>query len=153
MINYYEGSTLEEVRAYRELESETFDFGEGEMRIEGWYGSEDAYYEMALEDEEYENDFEEEYLNKKKRKKLSQKEINSKNYHNKFKNRTKLKKLNNYRWYLVRTAENGTLHRCYRGSGSKYLKKISNKKVRKYDGLNRKNCDYRRVFDFWYSLF
>lgn len=35
---FYEGCTIEEIRAYRELESETFDFGEGEMKIDGWYG-------------------------------------------------------------------------------------------------------------------
>ena len=50
---FYEGCTLDEIRAYRELESETFDFGEGNMKIEGIYGSEDAYYEMSLPEECY----------------------------------------------------------------------------------------------------
>ena len=33
---YYEGCTFDEIRAYRDLESETFDFGEGEMDIDGY---------------------------------------------------------------------------------------------------------------------
>lgn len=41
--------------------------------------------------------------------------------------------------------------RGYRGQLSKYLKKLSNKKVRKYDGDIRNN-KYRRIFDFWWSL-
>ena len=45
---FYEECTLNEIRAQRNLESEIFDFGEGEMEIEGWYGSEDAYLSMSL---------------------------------------------------------------------------------------------------------
>ena len=53
-ILFYEGCTVEEIEAYRDLESATFDFGEGSMKIEGWYGSEDAYYEMDIQNH-YEN--------------------------------------------------------------------------------------------------
>ena len=48
---FYEGCTIDEIRAYRELEDETFNFGEGDMRIEGWYGFEDVYYKMCLPEE------------------------------------------------------------------------------------------------------
>lgn len=46
------------------------------------------------------------------------------------------------------------LTRCYRGKRSKFLKKVSNKRVRVYKGeLKGKNCDYRRVFNFWWELY
>ena len=40
---FYEGCTIEEIKAFRELENEVFDFGEGPMEIEGLLGSEDVY--------------------------------------------------------------------------------------------------------------
>lgn len=49
-MNYYECCNIWEILAYRDLESEVFDFGEGPMSIEGLHGSEDAYYEMAIQD-------------------------------------------------------------------------------------------------------
>jgi hypothetical protein len=42
----YEGCILEEVRIYRELQNEPFDFGSG--MIDNSNGGEEAYYEMAL---------------------------------------------------------------------------------------------------------
>ena len=49
---FYEDCTTFEVKAFRALESEVFDFGTGEMKIEGLLGSEDAYYEMDLQERE-----------------------------------------------------------------------------------------------------
>lgn len=150
---FYEGCTLNEIRAYRKLEYEIFDFGEGEMKIDGWYGSEDAYYEMSLPEEccdypEYniltQKDLEREY--KKQKQKLNR-------YVKKQIDKEKLKKLyNNGGWWTVGNL-NTHLYRCYRGSRSKYLKKLSNKKVRKSKGLSGKNNRYRKVFDYWHRLF
>ena len=46
---FYEGCTIEEILAYRELESESFNFGEGDMKMEGLLGSEDVYYRIHLQ--------------------------------------------------------------------------------------------------------
>ena len=74
---YYEGCTLDEIRAYRELEGEVFDFGEGEMKIEGWYGSEDAYYEMCLPEESGYDEYNQKYnCHKPKPKKKHKKRLN-----------------------------------------------------------------------------
>lgn len=43
--------------------------------------------------------------------------------------------------------------RLYRGSRSKYLKKLSHKKVRRYTGdLPRKGNQSNKLFDFWWEL-
>jgi hypothetical protein len=150
---FYEECTLNEIRAYRNLESEIFDFGEGEMEIEGWYGSEDAYLSMSLP--EYYDDYFE-YDN------LTQKDLENENKYKKQKlnryakkqiGKEKLKKLyNNGGWWTVGKYDTH-LRRYYRGSRSKYLKKLSNKKVRKSKGLSGKSNIYRKVFDYWYKLF
>ena len=46
---FYEDCTIEEILAYRELENETFNFGEGDMQMEGLLGSEDVYYRICLQ--------------------------------------------------------------------------------------------------------
>ena len=142
---FYEECTLNEIRAYRNLESEIFDFGEGEMEIEGWYGSEDAYLSMSLPEyydyPEYYNSINSEDKYKKQKQRLNR-------YAKKQIDKEKLKKL----YPLVNNRDN-YLYRCYRGSRSKYLKKLSNKKVRKSKGLSGKSNIYRKVFDYWYKLF
>ena len=43
--------------------------------------------------------------------------------------------------------------RIPKGSKSSYLKKVCNKKVRKYEGiLSGKNNDYRKVYDYAYNF-
>lgn len=43
--------------------------------------------------------------------------------------------------------------RFYRGKRSKYLKKLSNKKVRKYDGEISGKGGYKKLFDYWWELY
>ena len=43
--------------------------------------------------------------------------------------------------------------RLYRGSRSKFLKRRSNKKVRRYQREFPNHGGYRRVFDFWWELY
>ena len=44
--------------------------------------------------------------------------------------------------------------RYYRGQRSKYLKKISNKKIRKYKGeLPKHGSRFHKIYDFWYELY
>lgn len=54
---FYEGCTLQEVKAYRELDGKPFDFGEGLIYPSNAMGSEDAYYEMTLQDEEADREY------------------------------------------------------------------------------------------------
>lgn len=43
--------------------------------------------------------------------------------------------------------------RVYRGKRSKYLKKISNRKLRRYHGEIGGKCGYKRIFDYWWELY
>ena len=43
--------------------------------------------------------------------------------------------------------------RLYRGNRSKYLKRLSNKKIRRYKGELRNGRYCYKVFDFWYELY
>ena len=63
---FYEGCTIDEIRAFRELEGEAFDFGEGLMDMKN-AESEDAYYEMCLPEESRYDEYNYEYNYRKNR--------------------------------------------------------------------------------------
>lgn len=44
------------------------------------------------------------------------------------------------------------IRREYRGRMSKFLKKIGNRKIRRYNGDISSGCEYKRLFDFWWEL-
>jgi len=147
---FYEGCTIDEIRAYRESESEVFDFGEGEMKMDGWYGSEDAYYEMCLPEESGTNlEMDEYYCTKPRLKKRHKYRLHK--YYRKQIGKKKLEKLSKVGWWIV--SDKGTHKtRCYYSGRKTTIKKISNKKVRKYKNLGN-YANYRKVYDYWYELF
>lgn len=85
----------------------------------------------------------------------------------KYKSRIKLLARNKlHTWYAPAypVDENGDYHgdvntatyfkREYRGSRSKYLKRQSNKKLRRYKGeVFMRGGGYRKVFDFWWEMY
>ena len=42
--------------------------------------------------------------------------------------------------------------RYYTGTRSKFLRKVSNKRVRRYNKLYANYSGYRKIFDYWYIL-
>lgn len=140
---------LKEIEAYRELDGENFDFGNGLIINEMSQGSEDAYYEMDIENLNdvilyWELNNEEKETNK------SNSKLNS--HSQKVIDNRKLNHLEKISWRLV-VDKDGFKQRCYRGGRSKYLKQISNKQVRRYDKtLPSKGGAYKKVFDFWWKL-
>lgn len=139
----YEGCTVNEVLAFRELEKEVFDFGEGPMKIEGLLGSEDAYYEMYLQVYFHAYNNRDSYNVKVENNKYRRLQIG----------REKTNKLNKEcSWYVIRKCD-GYLKRDYRGKRSGYLKKEANKKVRKYKGPINNGGAYKKIYPFWYNLF
>ena len=147
---YYEECTLNEIRAYRELEGEVFDFGEGEMKIEGWYGSEDAYYEMCLPEESGYDEYNQEYnYHKHEPKKKYKKRLNQ--YERKKIDKIKLDKLSKIRWWAV--WDNGKYKsRCYLSDRRKFAKKMANKKIRQYKGDIGNGSCYRKIYDYWWEV-
>ena len=55
----------------------------------------------------------------------------------------------------LRTLLHSGLHIQYMKSSDRqqYLKRRSNRKVRKYFGLSKKGNQYRKVFEYWWTLF
>lgn len=140
---------LKEIEAYRALDGLDFDFGTGLIVNEMSYGSEDAYYEMDIQDLEEIIEYWDDYNIpvKKKRKKRTHK------YHLKQKEKEKINRLSGNSWSTVRERD-GWKQRCYRGGRSAFLKKQSNKKVRRYiRGLPSKGNTHKRIYDFWWLLY
>lgn len=151
---FYEGCTAEEIEAYRDLESATFDFGEGNMKIEGWYGSEDAYYEMDIQNH-YENQLDDYISNNF----TSEEDINfnrlswRNNQHYKMMiDKSKLDRLYDIgSWWTV--ADRGKYKiRHYVSARAKHYKKISNKSIRKYKGVIPKGNQYRKLYEYWWNI-
>ncbi|MCK2000592.1 hypothetical protein MZM54_04185 [[Brevibacterium] frigoritolerans] len=139
---------LNEIEAYRALDGLDFDFGTGLIVNEMSYGSEDAYYEMDIQSlEEIIEFWDEEHIPViRKRKERTHKR------YLKQKHKAKLNHLSDKSWSTVRERD-GWKQRCYRGGRSAFLKKRSNKKVRRYiGGLPPKGNTHNRIFDFWWSL-
>jgi hypothetical protein len=144
---------LLEIEAYRALESETFDFGEGEMRNDGEYnlGSEDAYYEMEIQNiKDALLDLEYEHPNKQETKNNNR--LNR--YHRKKVGKRKLKKLTNYNWWSAYYDEDaGYYKRCYLSGRKGFAKRCSNKKVRKELKFPLRGSGYKKCFDYWWTVF
>lgn len=140
---------LNEINAYRELDGQDFDFGTGVIINEMCLGSEDAYYGMdirLLEDIiEYWNNYSKPKPKTKKRKN---------NYINNRKHKNKLQSMVNNHWFPVYNCEEKYAKRFYRGGGSPFLKKMSNRKIRRYKGdFEPKGNKFHRVYDFWWELY
>jgi hypothetical protein len=140
---------LIELKAYRSLDGQSFDFGTGLIINEMSYGSEDAYYEMEIQVlEELIGNWETASCsNKRKRKDKKHKRDYEK------REKIRIKKLSKYNWMLVRKRD-GWYQRTYRGKASSYLKRLSNKKIRRFKGcLPKKGNFHHKIFDFWWSLY
>lgn len=150
---FYQDCTAFEIKAYRQLENETFDFGTGEMKIEGLLGSEDAYYQITLDEMEEQRFLKElsnlviepegyeivvvKKGNSRKRKREDQKRIGS---------------LYNKTCMLV-SKEDGYYKRHYLSGKRQVLRRRSNKKVRQYKGVINNGSHYKRIYDFDWNLY
>lgn len=152
---------LQEIKAYRELESQEINFNGIVLKNTNEYslGSEDAYYEMdiqsleeALEHWDYNN-------KPKKHNKKPKTRLNK--YSRKQITKDKLLKLHKYgKWWTTHKQTNDEdkfyIIRCYIGnhknSRTTYHKKKANKKVRKYKGMLKRN-NYRKLYDYWWEIF
>ena len=150
---------LQEIQAYRELDSAEFNFNGVILRNTGEYnlGSEDAYYEMDIEALEealllHSEDFQRKlkYINKRNKKYKSR--LNK--YGRKKITQSKLKKLNQCTWWVTYYNENeGYYERCYVSGRKRYAKYCSKRKVRHRNDFALKGNGYRKVYDYWWDVF
>lgn len=148
-VIFYEECTFEEILAYRELENEYFDFGEGLMRASDGKDSEDAYYEIRTQWEE-ELQLEQEYCYLSHKPK-SERKARLNHYARKQICKIKLDRLyNEGSWWTV--CDKGTHKiRHYISPRAKHHKKYSNKKVRRTKNIGN-HGSYRKVYDYWWEV-
>lgn len=147
---FYEGCTEFEIESYRELEGEVFDFGTGQMRMEGLLGSEDAYYEMDLQEHSEIRKQSEFDTLQDTAKEPAHKE--NKMWQRKAIDQEKMRKLQERTWEFV-WDRGSHLQRSYYSRRRKVLLRVSNKKVRKYRGDLVNGSHYKRVYDLYWNLF
>lgn len=143
---------LKEIIAYRELDGQDFDFGDGSISNDMSLGSEDAYYEMDI----YSLECAIEYYEEDHRPVKKAKKQRSNKYARTRQHKDKLKEMVDRSWYPVweSYSPESFPKRYYRGQRSMYLKRLSNKKFRRYTGeVLKKGNTHRRVFDFWWELY
>jgi len=144
---------LIEIRAYKSLQNEPFDFGNG--IIENSNKSDDTYYEkQEKEIKDKLNQIEKKQEDKKIIKK--QKKEYSRYYLNK-REKNRLKNLNNQGVYLIYEIENKDtgkkyIRRYYISRAKKIAKRRANKMVRKENDFPLKGNGYKKVYDLWWEI-
>ncbi len=138
---------LKEIEAYRSLDGLSFDFGTGEI-LNNMEWSNDAYYSMDIQD--LESVIEHWDFNSGDKKRSNRKQRLHKYYRGQI-DQVKLQRLSTMTWWAVMECE-GRYKRCYIGSRTSFLKKVSNKIVRKYEGNLSNGNQYRRLFDYKWEI-
>lgn len=139
--------TYRDIEAYRYLEGQPFNFGDG-LIINESKVSEDVYHKMELyrlkDLLSYNNNDLKQHrktrLNRYERKKITQK---------------RLKKVADLYGYFIRFDEKKQIYtRRYISGVRGYAKWCSRRKIRnRYDFATYKSNSYRRLFDYWYTIF
>lgn len=149
---------LVEVKAYRDLQSEPFDFGTG-LITNDCKQSEDAYYEMIEQDLEC---WLENYLEPTLEPSLGMEKdlkIRDNRYARKCIEKKILKDLqskNVYQIYEKTDEETGNkyLKISYCSRRKRNAKKMTNRKLRQSrQAVSLRNGEYRKVFDYWWEVF
>lgn len=145
---------LAEVKAYRDLQSEPFDFGSGLITNDS-KESEDAYYEMQEQDLEELLDNIESEINEVERK--NRKRLNR--YARKQRAKRKKKRLADQGVYFVyekecRETGNKYVTQFYLTGSRKLAKRETNRKIRNSkNDFSLKGGGYRKKFDYWWTVF
>jgi hypothetical protein len=152
---------LQEIMAYRELDYEEFNFSGEPIRNTGEFklGSEDAYYEMDIQNIEdlllYWDDFSINKPNKKSKKK--QNKYDRKMYYKKVKHIRNIKNINPWCIYVYDfdTDTYRYWEKCY--AQSKDLRRIGNNTIRSMIPGKEKfplnGGGYKKVYDYWNEIF
>lgn len=149
---------LQEIRAYRELDCAEFNFDGEPIRSTGEFGSEDAYYEMDIQDIEelllYWDDF---CTNKPTKRKKKQNRYNRKMYYKKVKHLRNIKNINPWCIYVYDfdTDTYRYWEKCY--AQRRELRSIGNNTIRSMkpgkEEFPLKGGGYKKVYDYWNDIF
>jgi len=143
---------IEEFETYRNLDGDAFDFGNGLIKNDMSFGSEDVYYKITI------NSLKEllyELENKHIKQKNKKPRVNR--YKRKKITKYKLEKLYKKSWMQVYYSEKKQRYiKCYISNRKKYAKYCTNRKIRNGNSNNfkmLKSCSYRRVYDYWWNVY
>jgi len=137
-----------ELEAYRSLNGIPFDFGSGVVTDDS-KESEDVYWKMSQQDiEDCIEEFEESpQLNKRKKNHPNR-------YERKYAKRNRLEEIHKQSlhpvWY---DKEEQRYRRCYYSSRKKFAKKQTNRKIRHTKDFSASGSEYRKLFNYWGSVF
>lgn len=140
---YYEDCTVEEIMAYKALENEYFNFGEGPMRPSDGEENEDFYYNLRLSQENA-------YKNKQRKQKKQIRVSKSNSYWRNIYEKKKLNKLYSKANEKIHNKDLYKKRQYY--EKAKYHKKASNKKVRQTTDIPNGN-QYKKVYEYWWNMF
>jgi|GEM_PF-1877285 len=144
----------QEIEAYRTLDGQSFQFG-NELIIndnEFGYGSEDGYLGIDAQNiREVLEYWHEDQIVKRKNKKNK---IRLNKYERKKIDQQKLKKLSELSWWVVYYCDDRQRYiRCNYSGRKKYAKYCSKRKVRNSNDFPLRGNGYRKVFDYWWTIF
>ncbi len=137
-----------ELEAYRQMQGESFDFGTGLILNEG-KGSEDVYWKI----EQHMIDDALNYLENREFK-MSKRKLKTKpnKYFRRDIKNNKLKKLSKYVYTIYYNEDCQRYIQFYLSGVKSYAKWCTNRKVRNsYEVSNHGN--YRKAFDYWWTVF
>lgn len=137
----------DELETYRTLSGRSFDFGNGLINDDSTQ-SEDTYWKMMQWDIERAIDNLQYYkVSRKKKHKLN-------HYKRKQVDKNKLIKLSKTSsWNIYYNEEENRYIRCYYSGRKGFAKWCSDRAVRNSNNFPLKGAGYRKVFDYWYSIF
>ncbi len=137
-----------ELEAYRSLNGVPFDFGNG-LVTDDSEESEDVYWKMSQQDiEDCIEEFEESPQPKTRKKGRPNR------YERKYAGRKRLQKIPREVWWIVGFDKEKMLYKRYYESGRKgFAKKQTNRKIRHTKDFATDGGGYRKLFDYWGSVF
>jgi len=142
---------LKEIEAYRNLEGLSFDFGNGLIQNDLSYGTEEAYWEMDIQDLEDLIEYWD-YDIKSQSKKKHRQRLNK--HIRKMIGKRKLIKLSKTSsWTVYYNEEENRYIRCYYSGRKGFAKWCSKRAVRNRNDFSLKGAGYRKCFDYWDTVF
>jgi hypothetical protein len=143
----------QEIEAYRTLDGQSFKFG-NELIVnddEYGYGSEDGYLGIDAQNLREKLDYWHEDKIIKKVKNNNKQRLNK--YERKKIDQQRLKRLSNHWWTVYYKEDENRYIKIYYSGRRKYAKYCSNRKVRNSNDFPLRGNGYRKVFDYWWTIF
>lgn len=138
---------LEELEAYRSLNGKSFDFGSGPI-VATSMNNEDVYWKMEQQGiEDRIEDFNHTTPKTRKRYKPNR-------YERKYIKRSRLEEIHKEVLHAVWYDKKKEIYkRCYYSGRKRLAKKQTNKKIRRIEDFSANRSSYKKLYDYWGTVF